>query len=155
MKENGKLSPPHLRQKKRASFLRIDRIDECRRDICSVGFFTEPRMTDAMARLSFYYSPYRRSPGSPVVGVVSPPTSRDNYVRDTPFSETCDRDCKMPYARSFAGAAAHILHRWTKCAWCFAVASVFFFRFVHLTPPGISNSHGSWNGNYQDHVPLN
>lgn len=61
-------------------------------------------MTDATARLSFYYSPYRRSPGSPVVGVVSPLTSRDNYVRDTPFSETCDRDCKMPYARSLPSA---------------------------------------------------
>lgn len=40
------------------------------------------------------------SPFPLVVGVVSPPTSRDNYVRDTPFLETCGRNCKMSYVRS-------------------------------------------------------
>lgn len=84
-------------------------------------------MTDATARLSFYYSPYRRSSGSPVVGVVSPPTSRDNYVRDTPFSETCDRDCKMSYARSLPSATDAVTSYIDgQNVRSFIVASVFF-----------------------------
>jgi len=71
-------------------------------NICSLRFFTEPRMTDATARLSFYYSSYRSVPG--VACRWRPLTSRDNYVRDTPFSETCDRDCKMSYVRSLLNA---------------------------------------------------
>lgn len=72
-------------------------------DICLLGFFAGPRMTNAIVRwsLSFYYS-YRHSPGSLIVGVVSPPTSRDNYVRRTILGDTRGRDCKMSYVRSLS-----------------------------------------------------
>jgi len=76
----------------------------------------DDRRNGASLFLLFSVSPFS---GSPVVGVDSPPTSRDNYVRDTPFSETCDRDCKMFVVCGISYIDGQNVRS-------FAVASVFF-----------------------------
>lgn len=97
----------------------------------------DDRRNGASLFLLFSVSPF---PGSPVVGVVSPPTSRDNYVRDTPFSETCDRDCKMSYARSLLSAADAAAYPTSMDKMCVVSPCYvrFFERFDHSTPSNVT-----------------
>lgn len=150
MRENGKTSlVPQVEDRSKTKLILTHRRVPVRYLLAWVFHGTaDDRRNGASLFLLFSVSPF---PGSPVVGVVSPPTSRDNYVRDTPFSETCDRDCKMPYARSLlstAGAAAYPTSMDKMCV--VSPLHQFFserpFDAVHLS--GISNTYGSWNRKY-------
>jgi len=72
---------------------RIDRTRETRpMRRCSAGLFAEPRMTDAMVRVSFYYSPRYYRPRSLSLSLVGSSLLRQRHAASMCAARTIPRE---------------------------------------------------------------